>query len=77
MKTFVKLQHDGGHHYVGTVMPDTGLDEEVAREAYKEYAAQGHGDQSFELLHERGGFGCKELAQLLFERIKRLEEKNK
>ena len=46
---------------------------DIAREAYKEYAAQGQGDQSFERLHERGGFGCMEMAMLLFQRIKRIQ----
>jgi hypothetical protein len=47
---------------------------EVSAEAWKEYAAQGHGDQSHERLCERGGFGAAELAILLYDRIKRLEE---
>ncbi len=46
---------------------------EVSAEAWKEYAAQGHGDQSHERLCERGGFGVAELAILLYDRIKRLE----
>lgn len=46
---------------------------EVAEEAYKEYKAQYGGTQSLERLCERGGFGCAELAILLYERIKRLE----
>lgn len=45
----------------------------IAEEAYKEYAAQGHGSQSFDRLHERGGFSTAELAILLFDRIKRIE----
>jgi len=48
----------------------------VAEEAYKEYVAQnGHG-QSFDRLHERGGFGAAELGILLYHRIKRLEAEN-
>jgi hypothetical protein len=47
----------------------------VAEEAYKEYAAQYGTSQTFERLCERGGFGQSELAILLFNRIKRLEEK--
>jgi hypothetical protein len=46
---------------------------EVSAEAWKEYAAEGHGDQSHERLCERGGFGLSELADLLYLRIKRLE----
>jgi hypothetical protein len=37
----------------------------LAREAYGEYARNGHGDQSFEELHSRGGFGPLELMDLL------------
>lgn len=46
---------------------------DVSAEAWKEYAAQGHGDQSHERLCERGGFGAAELAIFLYERIKRIE----
>jgi hypothetical protein len=46
----------------------------VAEEGYKEYAAQHGTSQSFERLCERGGFTPAELATLLFNRIKRLEE---
>jgi hypothetical protein len=46
---------------------------EVSAEAWKEYAAEGHGDQSHERLCQRGGFGVSELADLLYLRIKRLE----
>ena len=45
----------------------------VAVEAYEEYAAQGHGDQSFEQLHARGGFDWPELAILLYNHIRRLK----
>ena len=47
---------------------------DVSAEAWKEYAAQGHGDQSHERLCERGGFGASELAILLYERIQRLTQ---
>ncbi|WAT10134.1 hypothetical protein [Rouxiella badensis] len=50
------------------------VDELIAREAYKEYAAQGHGSQSFERLHERGGFCAMEIILLLYQRIQRIEE---
>lgn len=46
---------------------------EISAEAWKEYAAQGHGDQSHQRMIQRGGFGSVELAILLFQRIKRLE----
>jgi hypothetical protein len=45
----------------------------LAEQAYKEYAAQYGTSQSFDRLHERGGFGADELAILLYDRIKRLE----
>lgn len=50
----------------------TAIPKVIAQEAYKEYADQGHGAQSFDRLHERGGFGDTELILLLFERIQRL-----
>lgn len=46
----------------------------IAEEAYKEYHAHWSA-QSFERLHERGGFGVEELVVFLYWRIKRLEEK--
>lgn len=46
----------------------------VAVEAYKEYAAQHGTTQSLERLCERGGFSATELAILLYERIKRIEQ---
>lgn len=46
---------------------------DVSAEAWKEYAAQGHGNQSHERLCERGGFAASELAILLYQRIKRLQ----
>ena len=69
----VPLQHDGGNWYPGYKHPT--IRKDIAREAYQEYSDQGHGDQSFERLHERGGFGCRELAMLLFQRIHRLQGK--
>lgn len=45
----------------------------IAEEAYKEYAARYGTSQSLERLGERGGFGIFELAELLYDRIKRLE----
>ena len=51
----------------------TGVPVEIAREAYEEYAAQFGRDQSFERLHERGGFGTTELIYLLFGRIRRMQ----
>ncbi len=52
---------------------EKGVPWDVSAEAWKEYAAQGHGRQSHERLCERGGFGAAELAILLYERIKRIE----
>jgi hypothetical protein len=46
---------------------------DVSAEAWKEYAAQGHGSQSHERICQRGGWGAAELAILLYERIKRIE----
>lgn len=48
---------------------------QIAEEAYKEYSAQYGTDQSFDRLHERGGFGVSEIIFLLFDRCKRLEGK--
>ena len=63
---FVKCQsHDRRMQYVR---------EDVARWVYREYEAQGHGSQSFDRLHERGGFGVGELVVLLVERLSRFEE---
>jgi hypothetical protein len=49
----------------------------IAKEAYKEYADQGHGSQSFARLHERGGFSAGEIIMFLYERIKRLNAEGK
>lgn len=46
----------------------TGVRREVAEAAYEEYAAQYGTSQSFDRLHERGGFGVEELLSLLTER---------
>lgn len=59
------------------IMGDHKIPRIVAEEAYKEYAAQHGSSQTFELLCARGGFGQSELAILLFNRIKRLEERLK
>lgn len=48
------------------------VSERIARVAHAEYAAQGH-RQTFERLHERGGFSAAELIELLAQRIERLE----
>lgn len=45
----------------------------VAEMAYAEYARQNGTSQSFERLHERGGFGVLELMHLLCQRIVFLE----
>ena len=49
----------------GAVLP-----EEIARLAYAEYA-HSHGDQSYERLHERGGFGWAEVGYLLADALER------
>lgn len=49
----------------------------IAEEAWKEYAAQGHGDQSLQRINERAGFGIFEVAALLYDRCKRLEAENR
>jgi hypothetical protein len=46
----------------------------VAEEAYKEYSARYGKSQSLERLGERGGFGVSEIAILLYDRCKRLEQ---
>lgn len=53
------------------------IPEIIAREAYKEYADQGHGSQSFARLHERGGFSAAEIILHLYERIERLTQGKK
>jgi len=45
----------------------------IAEEAYKEYKARyPRVNQSLERLAERGGFGCIEIIELLFDRIVRI-----
>jgi hypothetical protein len=51
--------------------------EPIARMAYAEYERQGHGSQSFDRLHERGGFGVVELMTLLCQRIAFIEARTK
>jgi hypothetical protein len=53
------------------------VDENIARVAYEEYAAQYGTSQSFERLHERGGFSAMEIIVYLYERIQRLESSKK
>jgi hypothetical protein len=48
------------------------VDERYARAAYVEYAKQYGTAQSFERLHERGGFSATEIMGLLCDRIDRL-----
>lgn len=49
------------------------IPEGIARLAYDEYAARYGTDQSFERLHERGGFGVLEIVTLLADRVERLQ----
>ncbi|MBH2533853.1 hypothetical protein [Serratia bockelmannii] len=53
------------------------VDADIARAAYEEYVVQCGDGQSFERLHQRGGFCWAELAALLYARIKRLEGEQK
>ncbi len=53
----------------------TRVPRELSAEAYVEYSAQYGTQQSHNRMLERGGFGILELAVLLFQRIKRLEDK--
>ena len=57
--------------------PHSELPRELIEEAYREYADQGHGDQSLARLNERGGFGVGEVLMLLYDRINRLQGKLK
>lgn len=50
------------------------ISERIARMAYVEYGSRY--SQSFERLHERGGFGAGELIMLLAERVAHLEAEN-
>lgn len=56
-----------------SLKPKRAIATEIAKEAYKEYAEQFGADQSFERLHQRGGFGDIEIIWLLYNRIQRLE----
>lgn len=53
--------------------PHGKMREEYARVVYAEYERQYGTDQSFDQLHERGGFGAEEAIHLLCQRIKFLE----
>jgi hypothetical protein len=53
------------------------VDEDIARMAYEEYAAKYGTSQSFEQLHQRGGFCAMEIITFLYARIQRLESSNK
>lgn len=55
----------------------TDMPEPIARLAYEEYANQGHGDQSFEHIHQRGGFSMGEYVALLADLVERERAKNK
>lgn len=59
----VPMQHSRHH--------EPGIPEPIARLAYEEYANQGHGSQSFDRLHERGGFSEAEIVLLLSDLIER------
>ena len=53
------------------------LPEPIARLVYEQYAYQFGTEQSFERLHERGGFGHREVIALLADLIEReREERN-
>lgn len=49
------------------------VNEEIAREAYREYRDLYGDSQSFEELHERGGFFVTEIIAFLYMRCRRLE----
>ncbi len=59
--------------YADCVKRSSDIPLEIAQEAYKEYAAQFGTQHSLERLGERGGFGVGEIAWLLYDRIKRIE----
>ena len=50
------------------------ISEPIARLAYEEYANQGHGRQSFDRLHERGGFSTLEIVWLLADLVERTRD---
>ncbi|MDE9537352.1 hypothetical protein [Xenorhabdus bovienii] len=52
----------------------TDIDLDIAKAAFEEYRKQFGDDQSFERLHQRGGFCWAELAVFLFKRIQYLEK---
>lgn len=54
-----------------STVTERGVPEAIARLAYEEYANQGHGSQSFDRLHERGGFSETEIVLLLADLIER------
>jgi hypothetical protein len=54
---------------------DAVLPEGIARLAYEEYA-HSNGDQSYERLHERCGFGWAEVAYLLADALERERAKD-
>ena len=58
------VQGHDGRRGIGAI-PRGQVPEAVARLAYVEYARAGHGSQSFERLHERGGFSWAELIACL------------
>ncbi len=51
------------------------IERRYAEAAYIEYAARYGTQQSFDRIHERGGFGIEEIMMLLCWRIERLEAK--
>lgn len=61
---------------VGTVARE-GIPEPIARMVYDEYARQYGASQSFERLHQRGGFGVIEALHLLCQRIVFITERTK
>jgi hypothetical protein len=56
-----------------SIFRSQGVPRLIAEAAFVEYD-QHFGGQTFEQLHERGGFGTLEIMCLLYDRIKRLEE---
>lgn len=56
---------------------ERGVSRPIAEMAYLEYVRQCGDSQSFERLHERGGFGTEELMMLLCQRIVFLETRFK
>lgn len=56
---------------------EPGVPIRIAEIAYAEYERQYGSSQSFERLHERGGFGTIELMHLLCQRIVFVEERSR